>query len=223
VAIERLTAMVSNNQTLKQFLAAQTPTAQNLVFAGHSLGGGLTPALALLLYPQGSANSGWASVDTFPTAGPTVGNAAYAAAFAASYPRKQGAGGGWHAIFNTNMYNTLDAVPQAWASNGILPCLSNIDDLYADVGATVKVALGLAVSGLIRLSTSLFENKAATYRQLAGTSFPGVQQHSALDSFDQIKAEALYQHISAYSDALGVSGVFANVDAIGPKPKVMAE
>lgn len=220
VGIERLTATTSKGQTLKQYLDAQASTTQNLVFAGHSLGGGLTPAMALFLYPQGATNSGWASVDTFPTAGPTVGNAAFAAAFAANFPKKQGAGGAWHAVFNTNIYNTLDAVPQAWASNGTIPCLSNIDDLYSNVGAVLKVTLGVAVSGLTSLSTSLFETKAAAYRQLAGTPFKGVQQHPKLDDFAQLKAEALYQHISAYSDAIGVTGLFANVDAIGPVPKV---
>jgi len=87
----------NGNLTLAQFLAGLYDTnsqaGQTLVFTGHSLGGALSPTLAMLFYPQAAQStapaqdtmpnqaSGWEHVFILPTAGPTPGTAAFAAQF----------------------------------------------------------------------------------------------------------------------------------------------
>lgn len=80
-------------QTLVQFLNSINQSGQTLVFTGHSLGGALSPTLAMLLYPQAQASGtqtapapnpgvcNWQNVYILATAGPTPGNQAYADRF----------------------------------------------------------------------------------------------------------------------------------------------
>ena len=88
-----------SNQTLVAFLDPSNPnganaqSGQTIVFTGHSLGGALSPSLAMLLYPQaeksltpppGAPNpnaSQWEHVFILATAGPTPGNAGFANLF----------------------------------------------------------------------------------------------------------------------------------------------
>ncbi len=74
VALEVLLNLASDGQTLSAYLSSIASNTDNLVFSGHSLGGGLAPLLAYALYPDGTSGSGWNNVYTFPTAGPTRGH-----------------------------------------------------------------------------------------------------------------------------------------------------
>ncbi len=80
--------------TLMNFLNAVPQSGQTLVFTGHSLGGALSPSLAMLLYPMAADKkymppldapnpnkSQWANVYILATAGPTPGNKAFAEQF----------------------------------------------------------------------------------------------------------------------------------------------
>ena len=111
----------ASGQTLQKFLADNTNSTDTLVFTGHSLGGALSPTLALLLYPKGATQSGWANIYILATAGPTPGNAALAELFTAAYPAtpiaKSPTGGNpsfvmeqWNVIYA----NQWDLVPKAW-------------------------------------------------------------------------------------------------------------
>lgn len=87
----------TGNPTLAQFLIALQASGgqagQTLVFTGHSLGGALSPTLAMLFYPDAVASaasgndtmpnlaSGWENIYILPTAGPTPGTPAFAAQF----------------------------------------------------------------------------------------------------------------------------------------------
>lgn len=150
--------------TIESYLQSLTPgwNSQNppsngstLVFCGHSLGGGLAPLLAYYLYPNGTTNSGWSNVYTFPTAGPTVADAVFANAYNAAYPVMSASAPvpipipsnappqyqGRYQYWNTNQYNARDVVPQAWSVNtGAAthwwqqpPNLSNLGSAFNDV------------------------------------------------------------------------------------------
>ncbi|WP_298519499.1 hypothetical protein [uncultured Kordia sp.] len=91
--------------------------------AGHSLGGALSPTLALYLVDK---KEEWdpnnkASVGAFPTAGPTPGDEGFA-----SYYEKQIAA---NKIYYLSQHNALDVVPHAW-EKGDLEKIPTIYDEY---------------------------------------------------------------------------------------------
>lgn len=117
--------------TLAAFLNGVSRSGQTLVFTGHSLGGALSPTMAMLLYPNAASStnpnnaarpnlgSQWANVFILPTAGPTPGTAAFAALFAGPYapvatnvPKNPSI----VPFLNWNMIyaNSWDVMPLAW-------------------------------------------------------------------------------------------------------------
>lgn len=75
-------------QNLATFLDGVNKTGQTLAFTGHSLGGALSPTLAMLLYPQAAATppvdpatGKWSAVFILATAGPTPGTPGFANRF----------------------------------------------------------------------------------------------------------------------------------------------
>jgi hypothetical protein len=94
---------------LKNFLDSNTfPENLQVAVAGHSLGGALSPTLALYLVDKRSDwdSSRKVSVGAFPTAGPTPGDEGFA-----SYYEKQIAANN---IYYLSQHNALDIVPHAW-------------------------------------------------------------------------------------------------------------
>lgn len=97
-------------EQLKSFLASSVKTAQpSLAVAGHSLGGALTPLMALYL---NETRQDWNTganpvgvITAYPTAGPTAGNQN----FASYYEGLLGT-----SFVYTSKYNVVDVVPQAW-------------------------------------------------------------------------------------------------------------
>ncbi len=83
----------NTQSTLAQFLNAVDQSNQTLVFTGHSLGGALSPVMAMLLYPNAAAStnpnnatmpnlgSNWSNVYVLATAGPTPGTPGFAALY----------------------------------------------------------------------------------------------------------------------------------------------
>ncbi|MEM6720586.1 MAG: hypothetical protein AAF611_14760 [Bacteroidota bacterium] len=109
---------------LKNFLT-ENSDLQNVqvAVAGHSLGGALSPTLALYLVDK---KSEWdptnkASVGAFPTAGPTPGDEAFAAYYEKQIQAEN--------IYYLSQHNSLDIVPHAW-EKGDLAKIPTIYDEY---------------------------------------------------------------------------------------------
>lgn len=114
---------VKNKQTITDFLKERvnSNTSNLLVtITGHSLGGALSPALALALKNlQGNKNS-WdpettANIAVLPSAGPTSGNKDWANYFDTQLGNS-----------TTRIWNKIDIVPHAWE----LDMLNEITTLY---------------------------------------------------------------------------------------------
>lgn len=114
VGLSILLGMKNRNEetlvmALKNFLADHPSlTNMQIAVAGHSLGGALSPTLALYLL---DTKSSWdpdnrTSIGAFPTAGPTPGDEAFA-----SYYEKQIAA---NKIYYLSQHNAIDIVPHAW-------------------------------------------------------------------------------------------------------------
>jgi hypothetical protein len=122
-----LTSMVqaqqspSQGQTLEAYLPQlkqnQSGTTRLLV-TGHSLGGALSPTIANWAQDKLSqADPAWnGQVSAMPTAGPTPGNAAYAADWDAKFPTRSVTVNPGNIVnkLNALLYNQCDIVPYAW-------------------------------------------------------------------------------------------------------------
>ena len=109
------------NLTLQLYLSQLKQSANGttkLIVTGHSLGGALSPTIAnwaqdtlVSLDPRWSGQ-----VLAMPTAGPTPGNAAYAADWDAKFPKYPVAVNSGNIVksLNTLVYNYGDVVPHAW-------------------------------------------------------------------------------------------------------------
>ncbi|WP_188583142.1 lipase family protein [Azorhizobium oxalatiphilum] len=148
--------------TLQAFLKTVEDEAATLIFTGHSLGGALSPTLALLLYPQPSA-SRWQNVHILPTAGPTPGNEGLANLFTQAYRPKPipaytpGGKQGGTALFtqwNSNYANVNDVVPRAWDHlNGVvIAAISKPFKIFYEGGIPLTpLAFGAATDGAVFL------------------------------------------------------------------------
>ncbi len=183
---------------LKDFLSTRTGSPVSISVSGHSLGGALSPALALWLHdlreewdPHGNA-----TLSSLPSAGPTAGNEA----FAAYLDSKIGAQ-------VSRLYNPLDVVPHAW----MLSTLAEIPTVYApDIEPDdlmrdfAKLALDAAKNGdytQINLSDP----------PLSGSSVNTSIIHELEPAFLNFFRQLAYQHTEAYYVLMGVSEAMASV------------
>lgn len=126
------------HQTLSDFLAAEAkrlaPTPLELDLTGHSLGGALSPTLALYLKDTEASwdPTGKATIAVTPLAGPTAGNAG----FAQYSDGRIGAA-------TDRLHNPFDEVPLAWT----VETMKTMADLYeplAKADAPIRAAIDLA-------------------------------------------------------------------------------
>jgi hypothetical protein len=193
--------------TVRGFLATQVSAPIAINVGGHSLGGALSPTLALWL---SDTRATWdpashATLSVLPSAGPTAGNQDFAA-----YSDSQiGAG-------VTRLHNSLDVVPHAWVG----AALQAVPDLYAPQIQPDAVVQGFA-------DLALFISQGGDYAQinagapaLAGTVNTGLINASDLP-FINFFRQAGFQHVDAYYDLLGVPSlhqILACVQASAPAP-----
>ena len=119
-ALSRVGAMISDGQSLVEFLADFCGAAANrqvpIRVTGHSLGGCVTTVLAPWLQWMLGQQGISPIIVPYTYAAPTAGNQVFAEAFRSAYPAAR------------CYQNTLDIVPQAMAQ------LSEIPLIYRDVG-----------------------------------------------------------------------------------------
>jgi hypothetical protein len=201
----RAMADPATGQTLQAFLSGVQGTADaTLVFTGHSLGGALSPALALSLFgaPAGGTlnPSAWGAVYVYPTAGPTVGDQAYADFWKGVFPPVQAGGESWNEL----VWNDLDVVPHAWA------LLDGIDTLYPASELPWTPCLTRIQQGML----ARVANAGGRFVQpqnvpLPGTFAPWAGAGSSTDMVTYFLTEMLHQHIWAYLSLLNVTGLEA--------------
>lgn len=186
-----LESMSPNGQTLQQYLTSVASPEATLIFTGHSLGGALSPTLALDLFVnKGMQLPDWKAVYVMPTAGPTPGNADFVTLFATTFLPS----GGW----NVNIVNSLDCVPLAWNNLSLIP------GIYKP-----NIEPDAQIEHLVLFFEALRGKEKSFYETLPQLPFPGTYNSAAQpppihagDPTYEFAAQALYQHIMGYIEEI---------------------
>lgn len=187
----------ASQQTIIEFLATVLPSSR-LVFTGHSLGGALSPAVALALLKAGLLQNAAGNVFVYPTAGPSPGNEPFAALFAGAFPLITD-GPAPYQMLNGNLANTEDIVPLAWDVDS----LNTIPTLYGDLLGVLGAIVGGIVSGFVGKA----EASGLAYVPLQGQTFSTggpVTPPKTLEEFIQL---ALQEHEGAYAALIGTADI----------------
>lgn len=176
-----LRGMQYSGQHVLDFLNSQKAT--NITVTGHSLGGALSPVMALFLSDNMAKGT---NISCRPTAGATPGDAAFA-----NYWDKSEVGSNANTV---RVWNAFDVVPHAYENDMLL----QIPDLYtptitcpADLVVTVKnIAQDTAGKNYTQLLRNTLGFASAVYNQGDPTMpFPD---------------QALYQHVAAYANHFNI-------------------
>lgn len=244
-AIKILAAMPwgKDNQRLDAFLNA-LPDGSTITFTGHSLGGGLTPALATALFNQQSTinsnlykrmSGNQLTVKIYPTAAPDIGENDYVAMVRTYFPAAGSAPNPAWQQWNQKIWNKIDVVPQVWS-----PAFAyTIDNIYGSNMTTPPYvscvigrgmdAIGAAFDLKLRTKDRYAALDPKALGQFTGTFVPassidtqntcGSCGDSATDDLCDFFAEMLYQHTAAYVLEWGLSDVMKAIHGIVGQPQ----
>lgn len=201
---------ISNNRLTNFITANQNQSASNIVFVGHSLGGALSPALALYCKEEKFLNQ-YAKAYVYPSAGPTPGNDAFAAMFDFDFPANPDSTGDQN-VWNTNIKNALDIVPHAWG----LATLPQLYTIYGNAPTDVKGEIDAAIAVSTDAST---DPKHMIYTHIRSyestTKFSGP---APSDSGDFYKI-AGNEHTNAYQGGYGSNTPDSGIILANPVPR----
>jgi len=183
-------------QTLPVFLKnAPRGSVSQFIFTGFSLGGTLSPTLALRLKADTGVFTKTDTVLTYPIASASPGNVHFANYFAERFPKTAGLG---YQVWNSNIANSLDVATNAWSTDASQSLyLDRIRRIYGNEpinGIEQKINLAMATA-----------NKSGmVYIPLQSTIFSPAPPSppSTEEKFAEIAAE---QHSGAYyEDYFGI-------------------
>jgi len=163
-----------------------------IIFTGHSLGGVLSPLLALALLNKYNkfrlSKNSWAGVYVYPTAGFTPGNQEFAELFQKEFPASEGKKPGKQ--WNSMVINTMDIIPLLWNKNDIKRIEKIYDPKY---GHKTSLVVQLAAE-------SMTEKSGMNYKQLSNvTKFTSHLFDITPPNKDKWTSQAILQHIQAYN------------------------
>ncbi|KAJ8516198.1 hypothetical protein ONZ45_g6460 [Pleurotus djamor] len=183
--VHRILTIPGNKEgtTILQFLGTIPPTSR-IVFTGISLGGVLSPTLALAVAKAGLVKNPVSNILTYPIAGPSPGNGPFADLYAKTFPRIQCGNFGYQ-VWNTNLWNTYDMIPHAWNSRTVKgQCLDEIPVLFGKL----PCGLDFFVRAKI-IATQVLLRGVPVYMPLQGTKI--------------VSKTVMYQHVFAYYGVFG--------------------
>ncbi|KAJ8516199.1 hypothetical protein ONZ45_g6461 [Pleurotus djamor] len=192
-----LTIPTKEGVTLPQFLGT-IPKTSRIVFTGHSLGGALSPTVAMAAVTAGMVKVPVSNVFTYPVAGPTVGNSPFAALYAKTFPRID-AHKAIYEVWNTVIWNTYDIVPHAWNSGSAKgQSLLDMPGLYGKLPWKLDLMLHIAVIAALKKVC-----KVPVYIPLQGTQVAPTAKPDTPKTRDELMQIAVYQHYLGYYDVIG--------------------
>jgi hypothetical protein len=209
--------------TLAQFISTNTVTGATIAVTGHSLGGALSPVLALFMSDnQSKLGLDGQSLAVYASAGPTPGDAAFASTYEAAIANG--------AISYSSVYNTLDVVPLAWAVSDLatIPTLYDAHIKPASTDSPPDAFMGSVIAGVVmalaeqsvsytQVSTGrsslagtfniLVDAGASSLMDLLKSSLPSALStyFESITNVVRFAAQAASQHTTAYPALLSIS------------------
>ncbi|KAI0977643.1 hypothetical protein F4678DRAFT_413627 [Xylaria arbuscula] len=181
---------------IDEYLRGLDPS-YTVVFTGHSLGGALSPLIALGLTQAKLLGDN--VIKVLPSAGPTPGNEVLAANYATAFPRD--VQGTEYRVYNTDYYNEFDIVPQAWSVVSTDDRnLGNILSKILHPTTQFEVLADLVWSKVAEQSI----NSKIRYTPLQGDHFTGPPPPASVDSFEDVGNYSSIGHVFAYWDKIGI-------------------
>ncbi|MBB5885754.1 hypothetical protein DYQ93_04710 [Xanthomonas sp. LMG 8992] len=174
---------VSPGVTLDAYLKKVASSGASVIFAGHSLGGALSPTMATWFKSTHRLDA-CKAVYCYPTAGATPGNAAFAGLCKSTLPPTAG---NTYQVWNRDLWNSYDVVPHAWNT----AMLEQIKTIYDNKSF---VTIDLAVDKAKKKSLS----SGIAYTQIANQELVGTLAGIPTSAF-QFLEQAKNQHTTAYS------------------------
>ncbi|KAH7882543.1 hypothetical protein F5I97DRAFT_265912 [Phlebopus sp. FC_14] len=197
----------SAGTSLLEFLRSKEGVSKaRVVFTGHSLGGALSPTLALALVSSGTlhaAQGTGAGVLAYPSAGASPGNRGLADLFAATLPARRSPGSevGGYQVWNLNLVNILDIVPQAWCIHPSESPDQNLDNIPPIYGKPVV----LLVVGAVFLAKVQAFRSGTIYIPIQSHLVTGTRPEAPPTTIEEFLKEAMPQHVEFYIKLLGIT------------------
>ncbi|NVJ14902.1 lipase family protein [Myxococcus sp. AM010] len=218
-------------KTIQSFLKDNESSQATLIFAGHSLGGSLSPTLALWLYPDIFAASRWGALYVLPTAAPSTGDQGFVNVFSAIFPPTGIRGITKYGFWNQVIWNQYDVVPHGWTNLMNIQPFNVPNDvvwdyvkdqscqtLYGPLGGLFGLDANL-VYGAINAKYELLPNPNP-YVRLPSQMFTPSPLPAKPSTFLDFLNTVGQQHIDAYDSFFGVSstGTKLKVSLMTPAP-----
>jgi len=185
-------------KTLVDYITNSVPADYEVIFTGHSMGGAIAPTVALGLVKSNLRSAG--NTYILPSAGASPGNDQLAQAFKSTFPPQTPNSTELYAVWNTDYYNTLDVVPQAWSIDHTSD--RNIANIVEKIYAKASPALlTIVIKPLVATITSLSKQSGIAYEPLTGTSFTGAP---IKDSLISLYPTVYKEHTSEYWVNIGI-------------------
>ncbi|MCZ8224132.1 MAG: lipase [Microcystis sp. LE19-84.1B] len=187
----------SSNRSLLEFLTQEIPSQSDqpieIITTGHSLGGALSPVMALWLYENQATwnpTGKQITVNTQFSAGATPGDQTFSDYYGNTQPGLNQ---------SSRLWNSLDIVPHAWN----IQQLQQIPTLYQSCNIPKSSRIALLVNSQIQ------KVKNCNYLALNPSTFAmkgqcGVFSQPQPNPLKQFLQEAYFQHIQAYFNLLEI-------------------
>jgi hypothetical protein len=178
-----------------KFLAS-VPIDSKIIFAGHSLGGTLAPTLALNLVLTNVFRQP-RNVLAYPTAGSSPGNGNFVKLYSSWFPPTVGSG--YH-VWNKNIINTLDIVPQTWCTDKNLFPAQNLQNIPTIYGAPGMLLVWITIEEVV----ALVNTSGIIYNPIPSSAFTGTPIPNPPTTLTAFAADAGKQHVNEYEKFFGV-------------------